>query len=79
MPGAEDTKIIKKRSLPSRISQSNRKTHISTNPFSGISTLMRFSTGRAGTLGEILPVLLGGRRVREGCTEEITLELSLEG
>lgn len=40
---------------------------------------MRFSTGRAGTLGEILPVLLGGRRVREGCTEEITLELSLEG
>lgn len=28
VPGAEDTKIIKKRSLPSRISQSNRKTHI---------------------------------------------------
>lgn len=55
-----------------------RHTHKQT-PFSMISTIMRFSTGRTGTLGKALPVLHGGRQVKEGSTEEITLELSPEG
>lgn len=73
VPRAKDRKIIKKRSLPSRIFQSNAKTHINE---AMINTIMRFSTGSTGTLGRALPVLLGSRQVGEACTEEITLELS---
>lgn len=47
-------------------------------PFNMINVIMRFSTGRTGTLGKALPGLLGGRWVREGGTEEITLELKVE-
>lgn len=42
--------------------------------FRMINTRMRVSTGRTGTLEKALPVLLGGRQVREGCTKEMTLE-----
>ena len=73
VPRAKDTNIIKKRSLPSRIFQSNAKTHIKE---AMINIIMRFSTGSTGTLGRSLPVLLGSRQVGEACTEEITLELS---
>lgn len=47
-------------------------------PFSMINAIMRFSTGRTRTLGKALTGLLGGRWVREGGTEEITLELKAE-
>lgn len=63
VPGAEDTKIIKTRSLPSRISQSNGETH--TYEQSMISTVMRFSTDRTRTLGGVLPVRFGGRWLGE--------------
>lgn len=47
-------------------------------PFGMINTIMRFSTGRTGTVRKALPGLLGGRQFREGCTEGITLELPNE-
>ena len=47
-------------------------------PFGVINTIMRFSTGRTGTVRKALPGLLGGRQFREGCTEGITLELPNE-
>lgn len=43
-------------------------------PFGMINTIMRFGTGRTGTVGKAPPVLLGGRQFREGGTEGITLE-----